>query len=287
MQLKMIELKTKNSHPSELYLLKITFNINYKRWFYAMNLLSKKVYSPHQLQGLHLQGMSVWSDFKWSFLMCSLIIKRLTLLSVVVAAKTKRARNICAKVKRRKAKKVILYFNLKWFLFIFKQIHWGGTEKCYVHCIIVPHKPPPGSQLIFVCIFVTRESWAWKNCSACVISAPAHTGGFFSARASQILRGCSWVCKSHSVVSAAGISCVPHCMACCPGNCPPRINICSISRPLASVKVTSEMHHGKPRRTPGRSREKEGFTIIIPHHTRSRKLRPRMRLVFSLTELTN
>lgn len=144
-----------------------------------MNLLSKKVYSPHQLQGLHLQGMSVWSDFKWSFLMCSLIIKRLTLLSVVVAAKTKRARNICAKVKRRKAKKVILYFNLKWFLFIFKQIHWGGTEKCYVHCIIVPHKPPPGSQLIFVCIFVTRESWAWKNCSACVISAPAHTGGFF------------------------------------------------------------------------------------------------------------
>lgn len=67
------------------------------------------------------------------------------------------------------------------FLFIYlfcKQIHWGRTEKCYVHCIIVPHKPPPGSQLIFVCIFVTSESWAWKNCSACVISVPAHTDGF-------------------------------------------------------------------------------------------------------------
>lgn len=47
--------------------------------------------------------------------MYSLIIKRLTLLLVVVAAKTKRA-----KVKRRKANKVILYFNLKRFLFIFK-----------------------------------------------------------------------------------------------------------------------------------------------------------------------
>lgn len=129
----------------------------------------------------------------------SLIIKRLTLLLVVVAAKTKRA-----KVKRRKAKKVILYFNLKWLLFLNKFTE--AEQKCCVHCIIVPHKPPPGSQLIFVCIFVTRESWAWKTCSACVISAPAHTGGF-SLLVLHKFWGCSWVCKSDSDVSAAEISC--------------------------------------------------------------------------------
>lgn len=173
------------------------------------------------------------------------------------------------------------------FIYLFfKQIHWGRTEKCYVHCIIVPHKPPPGSQLIFVCIFVTRESWEWKNCSACVISAPAHTGGFSLLVLHKFwedVRECAKVTALFLQLKYP----VTHCMTCCPGNCPPRINICSISRPLASVKVTSERHHGKPRRTPGRGREEEGFTIIIPHHTRSRKLRPRMRLVFSLTELTN
>lgn len=249
-----------------------------------MNLLSK-VYSPHHLQGLHLQGMSVWSDFKWSFLTYSLIIKRLTLLLVVVAAKTKRARKR-AKVKQRKAKKVILYFNLKWFLFIFKQIHWGRTE--VLRSLHNSSTQTSSRESADFCLYLCHARIVSVIELQCVRDfSTSSYWWLFSARASQILRGCSWVCKSHSVVSAAGISCVPHCMTCCPGNCPPRINICSISRPLASVKVTSEMHHGKPRRTPGRSREEEGFTIIIPHHTRSRKLRPRMRLVFSLTELTN
>lgn len=250
-----------------------------------MNLLSK-VYSPHHLQGLHLQGMSVWSDFKWSFLTYSLIIKRLTLLLVVVAAKTKRARkHVLRSNDERQRRLFCILISNDFYLFLNKFTE--AEQKCYVHCIIVPHKPPPGESADF-CLYLCHARIVSVIELQCVRDfSTSSYWWLFSARASQILRGCSWVCKSHSVVSAAGISCVPHCMTCCPGNCPPRINICSISRPLASVKVTSEMHHGKPRRTPGRSREEEGFTIIIPHHTRSRKLRPRMRLVFSLTELTN
>lgn len=119
----------------------------------------------------------LWSDFKWSFLTYSLIIKRLTLLLVVVAAKTKRARkHVLRSNDERQRRLFCILISNDFYLFLNKFTE--AEQKCYVHCIIVPHKPPPGSQLILVCIFVTRESWAWKNCSACVISAPAHTGGF-------------------------------------------------------------------------------------------------------------
>lgn len=217
--------------------------------------------------------------------MYSLIIKRLTLLLVVVAAKTKRARkHVLRSNDERQRRLFCILISNDFYLFL--NIHWGRTEVLRsLHNSSTQTSSRESADFgLYLCharIVSVKELQCVRDFST------SSYWWLFSARASQILRGCSWVCKSHSVVSAAGISCVPHCMTCCPGNCPPPINICSISRPLASVKVTSEMHHGKPRRTPGRSREEEGFTIIIPHHTRSRKLRPRMRLVFSLTELTN
>lgn len=77
------------------------------------------------------------------------------------------------------------------------------------------------------------------------------------------------------ITSTTGASSGLHRMTRCLSNGPRCISIRSIRRPAAAVKVASERHHGKARRTPGGEAGRGGF--IIPPSRPSRTTSPRMR----------